>query len=70
MKKILFGKDKATNADIIRDMTDEEMARELIYIFEDDFDLYVGGIRGGTYETIGEAVRANLKWLQQPAKNK
>lgn len=60
--------DVVTNYDRIRAMSNEEMARELIYIFEDDFDLYVGGIRGGSYDTLEEAIEANLRWLRQPAK--
>lgn len=49
-----------TNADRIRSMSDEELARWLVYVRAD--------MRTTRYASIGEpALRANIEWLQQPA---
>lgn len=48
------------NADKIRAMSDEELARWLVYVRAD--------VRTTRYASIGEpAVRANIEWLLQPA---
>lgn len=62
---------KPTNADRIRSLNDEELARENVVGFT-----YMCGYRpsslwrsvhAGEFDTKEEAVEAELKWLQQPA---
>lgn len=63
-----------TNADRIRSMNDEELAREMLFFVPSDFNIkhdynrHYTGIAGGYYATAEEAIRANFDWLQQPAK--
>lgn len=50
-----------TNANRIRSMSDEELARWLVFVRAD--------VRTTRHASIGEpAVRENIEWLQQPAK--
>lgn len=62
---------KPTNADRIRSMSNEELARENVVAFS-----YMSGYRhdvvwrsvhAGDYDTKEEAIEAELEWLQQPA---
>jgi len=58
----------ATNADRIRGMNDEELAREMLFFVPSDFNRHYTGIAGGYYATADEAIQANFDWLQQSAK--
>lgn len=58
----------ATNADRIRSMSDEELAREMLFFVPSDFNRHYTGIAGGYYATADEAIQANFDWLKQPAK--
>ena len=62
---------KPTNADRIRGMSDEELARKNVVGFT-----YVCGYRSshlwrsvhaGEFDTKEEAIKAELEWLQKPA---
>lgn len=62
---------KPTNADRIRGMSDEELARENVVGFT-----YMCGYRPshlwrsvhtGEFDTKEEAIKAELEWLQKPA---
>ena len=64
-----------TNADRIRAMSDEELAKEMLFfcptdtVFKDE-DTYgkphYTGLDGGYYATSEEVVASNLEWLRQP----
>ena len=54
-----------TNADRIRAMTDEDLAKNIIQ-YRDDWGDYVTP-DCEFYDTYKEAVEATIKWLQQPA---
>lgn len=60
-------KEKITNADCIRTMSDEELANENVY-FVSEFVAQQGlrytGLDGRYYRTGAEVVEANKKWLQ------
>jgi len=60
-----------TNADLIRAMSDEELANENIY-FVSECALKEGfhytGLDGGYYKTAKEAVEANMNWLKSEVK--
>lgn len=58
----------ATNADRIRSMSDEELAREMLFFVPSDFNRHYTGIAGGYYATADEAIQANSDWLKQPAR--
>ena len=65
-----------TNADRIRAMSDEQLAKEMIFFCPTD-TVFKGtetyekphytGLDGGYYSTSEELIAENLKWLQQPA---
>ena len=65
-----------TNADRIRDMSNEELSQEMIFFCPTD-TVFKGnetyekphytGLDGRYYPTSEELVSANLEWLQQPA---
>lgn len=58
---------KHTNADRIRSMSDEELARENIYFasaLNAKEGLHYTGLDGNYYRTAEEVVEANMKWLQ------
>ena len=65
-----------TNADRIRSMSDEQLAKEMIFFCPTD-TVFKGtetyekphytGLDGGYYSTSEELIAENLKWLQQPA---
>lgn len=58
---------KQTNADRIRSMSDEELARENIYFasaLNAKEGLHYTGLDGHYYRTGAEVVEANMKWLQ------
>lgn len=57
-----------TNADRIRSMSDEELAREMLFFVPSDFNRHYTGIAGGYYATADEAIQANFDWLKQPVK--
>jgi hypothetical protein len=63
-----------TNADRIRSMSDEELAREMLFFVPSDFNIkhnynrHYTGIAGGYYVTADEAIQANFDWLKQPVK--
>jgi len=57
-----------TNADRIRSMNDEELAREMLFFVPSDFNRHYTGIAGGYYATADEAIQANFDWLKQPVK--
>lgn len=64
---------RPTNADRIRAMSDEEMARTLLFFRPSDV-CFIGtenknytGLDGKYYKLGVDAVEANLKWLHQPA---
>ena len=65
-----------TNADRIRAMSDEELAKEILFFCPTDTvfkgeDTYgkphYTGLDGRYYATSEEVVASNLEWLQQPA---
>ena len=66
-----------TNADRIRAMSDEQLAKEMIFFCPTD-TVFKGtetyekphytGLDGGYYSTSEELIAANLEWLQQPVK--
>lgn len=66
---------KKTNADIIRSMSDEDLAQEMIFFCPTD-TVFKGtetyekphytGLDGRYYSTSEELAAANLEWLQQP----
>lgn len=58
---------KVSNADRIRSMSDEELAREMLFFVPSDFNRHYTGIAGGYYATADEAIQANFDWLKQPA---
>ena len=62
---------KPTNADRIRSMSDEELARENVvgftYICGYPPSIVWRSVHAGEFDTKEEAVEAELKWLQQPA---
>lgn len=61
--------DPKTNADRIREMSDEELAKRLIF-WNDDWGRWetdAGNIEGDPRDTQEEAIKAELAWLQQPA---
>ena len=64
----LYTDRRPTNADRIRSMTDEELAREMLFFVPSDFNRHYTGIAGGYYATADEAIQANFDWLKQPAK--
>ena len=56
-----------TNADKIRSMSDEELAKENIYFvsaLNAKEGLHYTGLDGHYYRTAEEVVEANMKWLQ------
>ena len=56
-----------TNADRIREMSDEELAKENIYFvsaLNAKEGLHYTGLDGHYYRTSEEVVEANMKWLQ------
>ena len=65
-----------TNADRIRSMSDEQLAKEMIFFCPTD-TVFKGtetyekphytGLDGGYYSTSEELIAENLKWLQQPS---
>ena len=58
---------KHTNADRIRSMSDEELAKENIYFvsaLNAKEGLHYTGLDGHYYRTTEEVVEANMKWLQ------
>lgn len=64
-----FTEYRMTNADRIRAMSDEELAKRLIF-WNDDWDRWetdAGNIEGDPRDTQEEAIKAELAWLQQPA---
>ena len=58
----------ATNADRIRGMNDEELAREMLFFVPSDFKKHYTGLSGGYFATADEAIQASLDWPRQPAK--
>ncbi|MFQ7247574.1 MAG: hypothetical protein ACLRPH_00700 [Ruminococcus sp.] len=62
---------KSTNADRIRSLNDEELARENVvgftYICGYTPSIVWRSVHAGEFDTKEEAVEAELKWLQQPA---
>jgi hypothetical protein len=68
-----------TNADRIRAMSDEELAKEMLFFCPTD-TVFKGedtsgkphytGLDGGYYATSEEVVASNLEWLKQPAEVK
>lgn len=71
-----INKSKKTNTDRIRAMSDEQLAKEMIFFCPTD-TVFKGtetyekphytGLDGGYYSTSEELIAENLKWLQQPA---
>lgn len=59
----------ATNADIIRRMSDKELAEQLVVAVNglQQCTLYYSIPTERTFLTEAEAVRVTLEWLQQPA---
>lgn len=61
---------KPTNADRIRSMSDEELARENVvgftYICGYTPSIVWRSVHAGEFDTKEEAVEAELKWLKQP----
>lgn len=59
-----------TNADRIRNMTDEELAEELLFFAPTTLDraMYTG-ISGKYTETAEETIKNNLDWLKSPAES-
>ena len=60
-----------TNADRIRNMTDEELARDNIYFVSNEaivVGLHYTGLDGKYYKTGNEVYDANLKYLQAEVK--
>lgn len=58
---------KQTNADRIRSMSDEELAKENVYFVSElvaKEGLRYTGLDGHYYRTGAEVVEANMKWLQ------
>ena len=58
---------KQTNADRIRSMSDEELAKENVYFvsaLNAKEGLHYTGLDGHYYRTAEEVVEANMKWLQ------
>lgn len=59
------------NADRIRGLSDEELARENVveftYICGYTPSIVWRSVHAGEFDTKEEAVEAELKWLQQPA---
>lgn len=56
-----------TNADRIRSMSDEELAKENVYFVSElvaKEGLRYTGLDGHYYRTGAEVVEANMKWLQ------
>ena len=72
-----YRRKKRTNADHIRAMSDEQLAKEMIFFCPTD-TVFKGtetyekphytGLDGGYYSTSEELIAENLKWLQQPPK--
>lgn len=56
-----------TNADRIRAMSDEELAKLFLFFIPTTFDraMYTG-ISGKYEKTAEEVFNSNLQWLQQP----
>ena len=57
-----------TNADRIRSMSDEELAKEMLFFVPSDFKKHYTGLSGGYFATADEAIQASLYWLRQPVK--
>ena len=57
-----------SNADRIRSMSDEELAKEMLFFVPSDFKKHYTGLSGGYFATADEAIQASLDWLRQPAK--
>ena len=57
-----------SNADRIWSMSDEELAKEMLFFVPSDFKKHYTGLSGGYFATADEAIQASLDWLQQPAK--
>ena len=70
------GCESMNNADKIRAMSDEQLAKEMIFFCPTD-TVFKGtetyekphytGLDGGYYSTSEELIAENLKWLQQPS---
>lgn len=61
------GEKPQTNADRIRAMSDDELAKENIYFvsaLNAKEGLHYTGLDGHYYRTAEEVVEANMKWLQ------
>ena len=61
------GCESVNNADKIRSMSDEELAKENIYFvsaLNAKEGLHYTGLDGHYYRTAEEVVEANMKWLQ------
>ena len=58
-----------TNADVIRSMSDEELALCLIFWNEEwwQWETDAGIISGDPIETREKAIKAEVEWLKQPA---
>lgn len=63
-------KKKQTNADRIRNMTDEELAEFMLFFAPTKFvrGMYTG-ISGKYTETAEETIQNNLGWLKSPAES-
>ena len=58
-----------TNGDRVRRMSNEELAREMLFFVPSDFNRHYTGIAGGYYTTAQDAIEANFDWLQRPVDN-
>ena len=72
----LYNVNPKTNADRIRAMSDEELAKEMLFFCPSD-TLFKGGdtyekphytgLDGNYYATSEEVISKNIEWLKQPA---
>lgn len=67
VREFIKGQRKQSNADRIRGMTDEELAKMLLFFVPTNFDkdMYTG-ISGKYTKTPEETFENNLQWLKQP----
>lgn len=66
-RELIKNQVKQSNADRIRNMTDEELAKMLLFFVPTNFDkaMYTG-ISGKYTKTPEETFENNLQWLKQP----
>lgn len=69
-RELIKNQVKQSNADRIRNMTDEELAKMLLFFVPTNFDkaMYTG-ISGKYTKTPEETFENNLQWLKQPVED-